>query len=280
MRCLVSPSPSSLSAASMTARPPAVGTLRILPAGLRARCSPRLELLRRPGETAALLRPRCMDARAQNHDNMEPQFKPNYFVEERKHIWERYVEIHYTNEGCLYSEAVDMSAQVCELALRAIYSASKVVDNPCFTSCPPNVISADTIHMTLKAYVDVFLRTAEHSYHRTVMKETVLSFLNALTGLVSISHILLEASLEALSHTHPRESLSEYAYNSDVKTMHREFKWQMSDLEDGIENTSTFQEVCQLMLPTILKGVRVTKSFLGLMAARRQRALGKASKVV
>ncbi|CAN6206418.1 unnamed protein product [Urochloa humidicola] len=274
MRCLVSPSP-SLSAASMTARPPA-GTLRILPAGLRARCSPCLEL--RPGETA-VLRPRCMAARAQNHGNMEPQFEPNYFVEERRHIWERYIKIHYTNEGCLYREAVDMSAQVCELALRAIYMAAKVVDNPCLTSCPPNVISADTIHMTLKAYVDVFLRTAEHSYNRTLMKKHVMSFLDAFKGLVSISHILLEASLEALSHTHPRESLSEYAYNSDVKTMHREFKWQMSDLEDGIQKTSTIQALCQLVLPTILKGVQVTESFLGLMMARRQRALGKASKV-
>ncbi|KAF8718169.1 hypothetical protein HU200_025660 [Digitaria exilis] len=80
-------------------------------------------------------------------------------------------------------------------------------------------------------------------------------FLDALRGLASISHILLEDALEALSHTHPKESLSEYAFNNDVKKMRREFN---------------------LVQPTIQKGVQVTKSFLGLMLARRQRVLEKA----
>ncbi|RLN01008.1 hypothetical protein C2845_PM06G19800 [Panicum miliaceum] len=79
--------------------------------------------------------------------------------------------------------------------------------------------------------------------------------------------------------THPTESLSEYAYNYDVKTMHREFNWQMTGLEDGIRNTPTSKEACKLVLPTILKGVEATESLVGLMVARRQRALGKMSKV-
>lgn len=174
-------------------------------------------------------------------------------------------------------------------------------------------ISADTIHATLKVYVDVFVRAAEYCYKKRFMKRDVLSFLDALRGLASISHILLEASLEALSHTHPRESLSEYAYNCDIKTMHREFNLQMTNLEDDIRNTETMQEtgkVCvhvhvhcnsyiriyhvfqldnllavlcliwQLVLPTILKGVKATESILVLMMARRKRALEKASKVV
>jgi hypothetical protein len=82
--------------------------------------------------------------------------------------------------------------------------------------------------------VDVFLRTANDSYSKSLTNKTVVSFLGALRGLVSIGHILLEAALEALGQTHPRESLSEYAYNYDVKTMHREFHWQMTGLEDGI----------------------------------------------
>jgi hypothetical protein len=36
----------------------------------------------------------------------------------------------------------------------------------------------------------------------------------------------------------------------------------------------------QMVLPTILKGVEATKSLLGVMAVRRQRALEKAKKVV
>jgi len=163
-----------------------------------------------------------------------------------------------------------MSGQVCILAIRAIAVASEVVvslilvmarsghiystnthtfssslkflrDNmhacifqdsaSSLTLCPANNgISKDTVHVTLRAYVDVFLRTANDSYSKSLTKKTVVSFLGALRGLVSIGHILLEA----LGQTHPRESLSEYAYNYDVKAMHREFHWQMTGLEDGI----------------------------------------------
>ena len=149
-----------------------------------------------------------------------------------------------------------MSGQVCILAIRAIAVASEVVvslilvmarsghihstnthtfssslkflrDNmhacifqdsaSSLTLCPANNgISKDTVHVTLRAYVDVFLRTANDSYSKSLTKKTVVSFLGALRGLVSIGHILLEA----LGQTHPRESLSEYAYNYDAKTMH------------------------------------------------------------
>jgi hypothetical protein len=94
--------------------------------------------------------------------------------------------------------------------------------------------------------MDVFVRAAEHCYTRRFMKRDMLSFLDALGGLASIGHILLEASLEALSHTHPREGLAEYSYNRDVKAMHREFKWRMTHLEQGIRNTSTIQAVGQV----------------------------------
>ena len=110
------------------------------------------------------------------------------------------------------------------------------------TGTTPSVISKDTIHITLGTYVDVFVHTAEDTCNRKVCDETVVPFLDALRGLASISHILLEAALEALGQTtHPRESLSEYAYNYDVKTMHREFHWQMTGLEDGIRNTTNNQ---------------------------------------
>ena len=37
--------------------------------------------------------------------------------------------------------------------------------------------------------------------------------------------------------------------------------------------------ISQLVLPTILEGVKATESLVRLMVARRQRAIGKASKV-
>ncbi|XP_021308222.1 uncharacterized protein LOC8078522 [Sorghum bicolor] len=138
------------------------------------------------------------------------------------------------------------------------------------------IISADTVHLTLKAYVDVFVHTAEDSYNRRVTVDTVISFLDALRGLVCISHILLDDALEVLSQTHPRD-----AFNFDVKikSMRGEFDLKMAHLEHGITK-ATYSKSCQMVLPTILKGVEATKSLLGVMAVRRQRALEKAKKVV
>ena len=54
------------------------------------------------------------------------------------------------------------------------------------TLCPANNgISKDTVHVTLRAYVDVFLCTANDSYSKSLTNKTVVSFLGALRGLVS-----------------------------------------------------------------------------------------------
>ncbi|CAN6293535.1 unnamed protein product [Urochloa humidicola] len=260
--------PASLYAA---ARPPS--RLPILPVGRRnAHCFPCLKLLR-PGETAGL-RPR-LHVRAQNHrSGGHPPELVHHFVEGRSHIFSHLAKIFCINEGYLYREAAKMSEQVCVSAGKALTMACSMVDSAGLNVGAPNEISMETIHMTLRGYVDVFVHAADDSYNRTVTKSTVTSFLGALRGLASISHILLEAALEALSHEHPRECLSEYAFNRDVKAMHHEYNQYMTELEDGIGNSLT-TEACKLVMPTIRKGLKATESFVGLMLARRQRALVK-----
>ena len=107
----------------------------------------------------------------------------------------------------------------------------------------PNEISPGTIHVTLGACVKIFLDTVDASYTKSVRKGTVMSFLGALRGLASISHILLDTALEALAHTHPRASLSEYAFNRDVEGMRDEFSRQMDDLEDAISKAASPVEI-------------------------------------
>ncbi|OQU90444.1 hypothetical protein SORBI_3002G410800 [Sorghum bicolor] len=158
-----------------------------------------------------------------------------------------------------------MSAHVCYSAKKAVIMASQVEDSAKLSMCrydttaphPEGVISADTMHLTLKAYVDVFVHVAEDSYNRRVSIETVTSCLDALRGLVSISHILLDDALEAISWTHPREIIHARCVSSRSRDC----------------NFSS-----HMVLPTILEGVEAAKSLLGLMAVRRQRALGKAKK--
>ncbi|KAF8718752.1 hypothetical protein HU200_025054 [Digitaria exilis] len=111
-------------------------------------------------------------------------------------------------EGCpspAHGDAISTSATVCSLVARAVVMASQLVDSASLTaSSMSHEISADTVHRTLQVYVDVFVLTDEDSYNRRFSKDNVLWFLDALRGLGSISHILLENALEALSHTHPK----------------------------------------------------------------------------
>lgn len=103
----------------------------------------------------------------------------------------------------------------------------------------PNEISTETVHMTLHVYVNIFVRATEDSYNGRVKSKIIMSFLGALKGVASVSHILLEAALESLSHINPRESLSEHALNTDVKTLHYEFNRKIGDLEDAFRKAST-----------------------------------------
>ena len=89
----------------------------------------------------------------------------------------------------------------------------------------------------------IFLDGVDASYSESVRKGTVMSFLGALRGLASISHILLDTALEALAHTHPRASLSEYAFNRDMEGMRDEFSRQMDDLEDAISKAASPVEI-------------------------------------
>nr|CAB3501825.1 unnamed protein product [Digitaria exilis] len=222
----------------MPTRPPPSTLPTSWAVGLGRPAAPSFPCLKlgRGGEMAAL-RPRCLVARAQmNHGRNDVQLLPfpNHFVEEMNTIIGRRIKISATCEGFLHREALSTSACVCGSAGKAVIMASQLVDSASLAA--GGGLSSDTVHKTLQEYVNVFLRTAEDSYNRRFYKDNVMWFLDALRGLASISHILLEDALEALSHTHPKESLSEYAFNNDVKKMRREFNGQIDDLEYVIWN--------------------------------------------
>ncbi|KAJ1292331.1 hypothetical protein BS78_02G384100 [Paspalum vaginatum] len=196
---------------------------------------------------------------------------------------DRYNDIIHIDNGCLYMEATAVSGRVCLSANQALMMASLLQDSSAAGltmnlggAPPPNEISPDTIHATLRAYVKIFVDAADASYSRTVTKKTITSFLGALRGLSSISHILLHTALEALSNTHPTTGMSEYALNCDVKAMRHEFNQKMDDLENGIDKASSGIEICKLAMPVIMESTKTTGSFVALMVARRKRALAKA----
>lgn len=105
-------------------------------------------------------------------------------------------------------------------------------------TAPNEIISTDTIHRTLRVYAETLVQTADDAYNRTVGIKTITSFLDALRGMASVTHVLLDDALEALSHEHPRDSLSEYALNRDVKIMQHEYSRRMDELEDDIKKVA------------------------------------------
>ncbi|KAF0907725.1 hypothetical protein E2562_020474 [Oryza meyeriana var. granulata] len=199
----------------------------------------------------------------------------DYLHEEKEKAMEHYREIISVDDGCLYAEATEMSARVCLAAKDALVMASHVMHSAELNLAAPNEVSAETIHRTVRMYVNVFLAAADDSYHRKVSKGTVASFLGALRGLAAVSHILLEDAMEAVSHRLPRDSLSEYAFNSDVKDMYAEFERQMSELECEVR-PALAPEMCKMAFPIIVRGTKITATIVMLMVDRRKRALEKA----
>lgn len=140
------------------------------------------------------------------------------------------------------------------------FQDSASLNNPTTTTPGENnEISRDTVHRTLGAYVQIFVQTADDTFNNTASKETITSFLGALRGLASVSHILLQAALEGLSQEHPKESLSEYAFNCDVKKMHRVYHRRMRELEDGIRNAPSETHTCKVRT-IIIQQARVSNS--------------------
>jgi hypothetical protein len=224
-------------------------------------------------------RPRLAVVRAQNSDAQSKANQPpaagDHFHQEIKRITQHHQDIISTDGGFLYAEATAMSARVCISALEALDMASLVLDSARLNIGEPGEISAETIHGTVRPYAALFSAAAEDAYCRKVNRNTVVRFLGALRGVAAVSHIMLQGALEALSHRSPREAVSEYAFNSDVEDMYREFEQGMRQVEDDIRNASAVA-TCKLAVPVILSGTKFAGSFVGLMVDRRRRVLEKA----
>ncbi|CAL5085356.1 unnamed protein product [Urochloa decumbens] len=271
--CLfVSPTPAVFATTASAKRP---STLASFPACRRERSFPGLTL--RQSRMAAAHRPSVV-VRAQSSGGVQPA-AGRYFAEEREHVMGCYHEIVAVDNGCLYMDATSMSGHLCLSANHALKMSSNIMDSAGLNIGASNEISPKTIHGTLCPYVEIFLDAADASYNKSVRKETLMSFLGALRGLASISHILLDAALEALSHTHPRASMSQYAFNRDVEGMRNEFNQQMNDLEYGLDKAPS-EEICKLVKPVISEAMEITRSFVGFMVDRRKTALGNADSEV
>uniref|UniRef100_A0A0E0LPK2 Uncharacterized protein n=1 Tax=Oryza punctata TaxID=4537 RepID=A0A0E0LPK2_ORYPU len=102
----------------------------------------------------------------------------------------------------------------------------------------PSEISLHTVDQTVRTYVSTFVKTAEDTYHRKVDRATILSFLCALQGLASISHILFEDALASVRSIQP-----DYSPKHDVEAINRYYKQEIKCLINNFGEASTTEEL-------------------------------------
>ena len=93
----------------------------------------------------------------------------------------------------------------------------------------------------MRAYVSVFVRTAEDSHHKKVTREIFVSFLGALQGVASIGHILVQDTLAYRTLIGSNDTSSEYQINdSDIDRAHLEYQVEMNNLKDKLKAAHPF----------------------------------------
>ena len=87
----------------------------------------------------------------------------------------------------------------------------------------------------MRAYVSVFVRTAEDSHHKKVTRETFVSFLGALQGVASISHILDQDILANRTLIVSKDTSSDYGIDdAEVNRAHLEYQVEMNNFKDKL----------------------------------------------
>ncbi|EAZ41027.1 hypothetical protein OsJ_25513 [Oryza sativa Japonica Group] len=264
--CLFSCSP----ATALSIRRSPLTSPAISPAASQRNCClPRLKTTTQSCRITTAARPPLTAVQCQKGDGggappAPPRRPSDYLQEEKEKVLKHYREIISIDDGCLYAEATEKSAgHTAELNLAA-----------------PNETSTETVHRTVRMYVNIVMAAADDSYDRKVSKKTVESYLRALRGLAAVTHVLLDDALEAVSHRAPMDSLAEYAFNSDVKPLYDDFQAEMNTLVHKIDKALD-PHICRIAVWVMARATQITGTIIGLMVSRRKRALENArSKMV
>uniref|UniRef100_I1QD17 Uncharacterized protein n=1 Tax=Oryza glaberrima TaxID=4538 RepID=I1QD17_ORYGL len=280
--CLFSCSP----ATALSIRRSPLTSPAISPAASQRNCClPRLKTTTQSCRITTAARPPLTAVQCQKGDGggappAPPRRPSDYLQEEKEKVLKHYREIISIDDGCLYAEATEKSAGVCLAAKDALVMASHVMRTAELNLAAPNETSTETVHRTVRMYVNIVMAAADDLYDRKVSKKTVESYLRALRGLAAVTHILLDDALEAVSHRAPMDSLAEYAFSSDVKPLYDDFQAEMNTLVHKIDKALD-PHICRIAVWVMARATQITGTIIGLMVSRRKRALENArSKMV
>ncbi|TVT98928.1 hypothetical protein EJB05_55741, partial [Eragrostis curvula] len=173
---------------------------------------------------------------------------------------------------------------VCAQAQTALDLASMVMDLTDIASLDVGTpeFSQHTLNQMVRMYTPIFRNVAEDAYRKRIKTDTILSFLDALRGLVTVCHVLVQdtvAMLEDDSSKH-RVSKNMLTYSNEYSRKANNLKEVfitagikqtvgMDILSDGIKQAHKY--ICQLVLS---RGAA-----LGFLLLEKARKLQDAEKV-
>ncbi|KAF7004497.1 hypothetical protein CFC21_019703 [Triticum aestivum] len=181
-------------------------------------------------------------------------------------------EIFY-DKSILHPGTASLSWTLCSKAHHAAALASKVVDCARLRHGMEE-ISVHTTKQIMRTYVSVFVSTAEDSHHKKVRMETIFSFLGALQGMASISHILIQDTLALIGS---KDTCSDYKIDeSGIDRAHLEYQVEMNNLKDMLTSAHRrgLLDLYKILAPTLHLAVARTKTCVLKMTATRKMALG------
>lgn len=173
-------------------------------------------------------------------------------------------------ESILHAKGAILTWKLCRFARNAAVLASKVVDCAVLRLGSPDGISLQTTKQMLRTYVSVFVRMAEDTHHKKVTRKTTVSFLGAMQGVASISHILVQDTLALIGSEDT--SLDYEIDDSDVNRAHLEYQVEMNNLKDKL-TTAHPADVCELLEPTVHDAMICTEVYIRKMTLARNMAI-------
>uniref|UniRef100_A0ACD5UV66 Uncharacterized protein n=1 Tax=Avena sativa TaxID=4498 RepID=A0ACD5UV66_AVESA len=138
------------------------------------------------------------------------------------------------NKSILHADGAALACILCSRVRHATVLASKVVDCAALRLGLPDQISLHTTTQIMRTYVSAFVRTAEDIHHKRVTRETIISFLGALQGVASISHILVQDVLAYRTLIGSKDTSPDYVDDSEVDRSHLKYQVEMNNLKDEL----------------------------------------------
>lgn len=155
------------------------------------------------------------------------------------------------NNSILHAEGAALACYLCSKVHHATVLASKVVDCAALRLGLPDQISLHTTTQIMRTYVSAFVRTAEDIHHKKVTRETIISFLGALQGVASISHILVQDALAYRTLIGSKDTSPYYEIDdSEVDRAHLKYQVEMNNLKDKLTAAHP-ADVYELLEPTL-----------------------------